>query len=242
MNCRHSTSPQSRSSRRLGLLLGVLPLVMSSAAIADDDWSPESFNGVWLIERERAELRTEDGEVPPLLPGARAVYDANRGSLASGNTGFDRATWCASPGLPRLALVAYPFEILVNPLQVAFLYEWNRWARLVDLSGAEFEVLYPMSFGTASGRFEGETLVVETRGLMSQTVMDDYGMPHSDALVMTERYRLLGDGRLENRMRFEDPETFAEPWETVVIYRRLADARIAEDVCLDRIKQGMPAL
>jgi hypothetical protein len=46
-----------------------------------------------------------------------------------------------------------------------------------------------MSFGTASGRFDAETLVIETRGLMSQTVMDSFGMPHSDELVMTETYR-----------------------------------------------------
>jgi hypothetical protein len=76
---------------------------------------------------------------------------------------------------------------------------------------------------------------------MSQTVMDSYGLPHSDDLIMTERYRLLGDNVLENRMRFEDPETFSEPWETVVTYRRQS-ARLQEDVCLDRIKQGEPAI
>lgn len=225
------------------LLVALLAVQGAGLAVAaDDDWTPDSLNGVWLIEQEQLELRTENGDMPPLLPAAARVYQSNRRALAEGDTYFDRATWCASPGLPRLALVAHPFEILVNPLQVAFLYEWNRWARLVDLSGADFDVLYPMSFGTAAGRFDGETLVIETRGLMSQTVMDDSGMPHSDALVMTERYRLIGDDRLENRMRFEDPETFSEPWETVVTYRRQAGARIAEDVCLDRIKQGLPAI
>ena len=131
---------------------------------------------------------------------------------------------------------------MVNPLQIAILYEWNRWARLIDMSNAGFEVLYPMSFGTASGRFEGETLVIETRGLMSQTIMDSSGLPHSDQLVMTERYRLLSDDVLENRMRFEDPATFSEPWEAVVTYRRQAGARLQEDVCLDRIKRGEPAI
>lgn len=222
-----------------GLLFG-LGLFAGSAQSAD--WTPESFNGVWLIEQERLELRTTDGSLPPLLPAAAAVYEANRQALADGDTYFDRATWCASPGMPRLALAAHPFEILVNPLQVAILYEWNRWARLIDMSNAGFDVLYPMSFGTASGRFEGEVLVIETRGLMDQTVMDGSGMPHSDALVMTENYRLLSDDVLENTIRFEDPETFSEPWETVVTYRRQAGARLQEDVCLDRIKRGEPAI
>jgi hypothetical protein len=99
-----------------------------------------------------------------------------------------------------------------------------------------------MSFGTAAGRFEGEALVIVTRGLMSATVLDSMGMPHSDDLVMTETYRLVGDDVLENRIRFEDAATFAAPWETVVTYRRQPGARIREDVCLDRIRQGEPAI
>ena len=57
-----------------------------------------------------------------------------------------------------------------------------------------------------------------------------------------EQHQLLSEDRLENRMRFEDPETFAEPWETVVTYRRQPGARIAEDVCLDRIGPGLPPI
>jgi hypothetical protein len=204
--------------------------------------SHDSFDGVWLIEDAVSELRTADGSLPPFLPDAAATYRENQAAMANGDRYFDRATWCASPGVPRLQLVAQPFEIVVNPLQVAFLYEWNRWARLIDLSGAEFEVLYPMSFGTATGRFDGDVLVIETHGLMSDTVLDSAGMPHSDSLVMIERYRLVDDDVLENRIRFEDEQTFAEPWETVVTYRRQIGQRIREDVCLDRIRQGLPAI
>jgi hypothetical protein len=201
-----------------------------------------SFNGVWLIEDAISELRTADGSLPPFLPDAAATYRENQTALANGDRYFDRATWCASPGVPRLQLVAHPFEIVVNPLQVAFLYEWNRWARLVEMSGAKFEVLYPMSFGTATGRFDDDVLVIETHGLMSDTVLDSSGMPHSDSLVMTERYRLIDENVLENRIRFEDDQTFSEPWETVVTYRRQSGQRIREDVCLDRIRQGLPAI
>jgi hypothetical protein len=241
-------APSARAPFKLALVASALcvlalnTFMLARPAFAQQSFDPERLNGVWLIDEARDELRTADGSPPPLLPEARRVYEQNKASRQSGDTYFDRATWCASPGLPRLALVGHPFEIIVNPLEVAFLYEWNRWARLVDMSGAEFEVLYPMSFGTATGHFDGDVLVIETRGLMHETVMDSAGMPHSDDLVMTERYRLLGDDVLENRIRFDDPETFAAPWETVVTYRRLDGARIQEDVCLDRIKQGQPAI
>jgi hypothetical protein len=232
------------ASSRGALAVGMLALACASTSVAQDDgaWSPESFNGVWLIEEEQVELRTADGSAPPLLPDAARVYEANRQSRRDGDSYFDRATWCASPGIPRLQLVAHPFEIMVNPLMVGFFYEWNRWARLIEITGANFAVLYPMSFGTASGRFEGETLVIVTRGLMSATVLDSAGMPHSDELVMTETYRLLDGDRLENRIRFEDAATFAAPWETVVTYRRQPGARIREDVCLDRIGRGERAI
>ena len=232
------------TARWLARGLGILFVSCAVPGVTQElsDTSHDSFNGVWLIEEAILELRTEDGSLPPLLPEAAATYRQNQTALANGDKYFDRATWCASPGVPRLQLVAHPFEIVVNPLQVAFLYEWNRWARLVDLSGADFEVLYPMSFGTATGRFDGDVLVVETRGLMSATVLDSAGMPHSDSLVIIERYRLVDDDVLENRIRFEDEQTFSEPWETVVIYRRQIGKRIREDVCLDRIRQGLPAI
>ncbi|MBX5463432.1 MAG: hypothetical protein IRZ28_20360 [Steroidobacteraceae bacterium] len=76
------------------------------------------------------------------------------------------------------------------------------------------------------GRFEGDTLVIRTVGLIDTTVMDARGLPHSDQLVITERLRVLPDGRLENRMTFEDPETFTRPWETVLTFHRDPSARV----------------
>jgi hypothetical protein len=84
--------------------------------------------------------------------------------------------------------------------------------------------------------------MINTVGLMHETLMDSAGLPHSDELVMTEHLRLRDDNTLENRIRFEDPLTFSRPWETVVTYHRQAGARLKEDVCLDRIKQGLPPI
>jgi hypothetical protein len=130
----------------------------------------------------------------------------------------------------------------VNPRQVAFLYEWNRWARLVDMTGNDLQPLYPLAFGTANGKLENGNLVVVTRGLTKQTYLDHSGLPHSDDLVLTETFRLKNRDVLENRMRIEDPKTYTSAWEAVVTYRRQPHAQLKEDVCLDRIKQGKPAI
>ncbi len=214
--------------------LALLPITSAAAGFARED-----LNGVWLIKGAITALQTADGKAPPLLPAAKAVYEQHQRSRQSGDSSFDRATWCAAVGLPRLLLEARPFEIMVDRRQVGFFFEWNRWVRLVDMSGAEPELYYPLSLGVPSGHWENDnTLVVQTKGLMHENIMDHAGLPHSDKLVMTEHLRLRDANTLENRIRFEDPQTFSQAWETLVTYQRQRGARLQEDVCLDRINQG----
>jgi hypothetical protein len=104
------------------------------------------------------------------------------------------------------------------------------------MTGNQLEPYYSMSFGTGNGHFEGETLVIETKGIMQETFIDHSRLPHSEELVLTERWHLREPDVLENRIRIDDPASYTAPWETIVTYR------IAEDVCLDRIKQGEPAI
>lgn len=216
-----------------------LLLALLASAANGAEFARESFNGVWLVAQDIPALHTLDGELPPLLPEARKIYEQHQRDRANGDTYFDRATWCAAAGVPRLLVANHPFEIMVDKRQVGFFFEWNRWVRLVDMSGAPLEPYYPLSLGTASGTWQEDgALIIETTGLMHETIMDYAGLPHSDELVMTETLRLADADTLENHIRFEDPLTFAAPWETIVTYKRQHDARLKEDVCLDRIKQG----
>lgn len=217
-------------------------LLFATAANAAE-FSRESFNGVWLIAQGTPALQTLAGELPPLLPEAKALYEQHQRDRANGDTYFDRATWCAAVGVPRLLTANHPFEIMVDKRQVGFFFEWNRWVRLVDMSGAELEPYYPLSLGTATGAWQEDgSLVINTAGLMRETIMDHAGLPHSDELVMTETLQLLDADTLEIHIRFEDPLTFSAPWETKLLYHRQAGARLKEDVCLDRIKQGLPPI
>ncbi|HEY0963664.1 MAG TPA: hypothetical protein VGE69_15040 [Pseudomonadales bacterium] len=228
--------------RRTLQFIPALLLAYAGSAFAADS-APEGFNGIWLIAQETPALRTLTGELPPLLPDAQARYEQNQRDRANGDTYFDRATWCAGVGVPRLLAANHPFEIMVDKRQVGFFFEWNRWVRLVDMSGSQLEPYYPLSLGTANGAWQDDgSLVIESAGLMHETIMDHAGLPHSDDLVMTETLRLIDADTLENHIRFEDPQTFSAPWETKLTYRRQPGARLKEDVCLDRIKQGLPPI
>jgi len=226
--------------RLFGLLLVVLGGAPCLGGALPD--SAHDFDGIWLIQNPSMALRTVEGKEPPLLPEARAGYGSQLKARRQGDTSSDKTTWCAAAGVPRLQFEPYPFEIMVNPRQTAFMYEWNRWARLVDMTGNDLQPLYAMNFGTANGHFEGDVLVIISKGISTSVYLDRSGLPHSEDLVMTERFRLVSRDVLEDRVRFEDPQVYSTAWEAVATYRRQKLERLPEDVCLDRIRQGRPAI
>jgi hypothetical protein len=217
-------------------------MLANGAAHAADAQPNEKFSGVWTAQTPVFSVRTLTSTPPPFRPEAERIYRARIAARRAGDTSFDHSTWCASLGIPRLMFVPYPFEIVVRPKQVAFLYQWNWWARLVDMSGTALDVISPTSMGVATGKWEGDTLVVQTTGLEDTTLLDSAGAPHSEQLVVTERFELKGTDVLQDRIKIDDPQTFTQPWETLVTYRRQPNAVIREDVCLDRIKAGEPSV
>jgi len=245
----------------IGGLLALASHLVQAAQPSGPSASRQLFAGVWQVESPIFAVRTELGEEPPLRPAAAKVYRERIAARKQGDTSFDSATWCASVGMPRLMFIDYPFEIMVGPKHIAFMHEWHWWARVVYLQGSLTptvrqqqantnigglapiqNVMTPGPVGLSRGQWVDDKLVVKTDLLIDTTPIDSAGLPHSDTLKLTETFRLRSPNVLENRIRFEDPETFTRPWETVVTYRRKPGARIHEDVCLDRIQTGEPAV
>jgi len=202
--------------------------------------TPDDLLGIWVPDAAPREL-TVNGSPPPLTEDAAATYAQHKARFVEGDFGYDPTSWCAGPGLPRILTMPYPFEIRRSGDHLAFIHGWYRWFRTVDLNGPEPQPPLPTTLGFPVGRFEGDTLVIRTVGLTDTTVLDAAGLPHSDQLVITERLRVLPDGRLEDRMTFEDPDTFTAPWETVLTFHRDPAARVTDDVCIDRLAKGEPA-
>jgi hypothetical protein len=220
-----------------GLALG---LVMQIPANATPDLS-----GVWQVTSRMQELRTTDGQAPPLRPEAQRTYDERRKLWRAGDLSFDPTAKCVSPGLPRILFLPYPFEIIQRPKRITYLFAWNYWNRHVDMSGQKLEAPYPLALGESGGHWEGETLVIDTDGLRADnTMLDSAGMPHTESLHVTERLRLLHNGaKLEDLIRIEDPKTFTKPWDTRVEFRKLpTGTEIPLDICLDRVDAGKPAV
>ena len=230
---------------RWGWALCALVLAVCASKSADAARAPkdgqEALLGVWVPDAAPRMLLTANGKPPPLTSEASKLYAERRQRLAAGDASFDPTSWCAGPGMPRILTMPYPFEIRADSHRLAFIHGWYRWFRIVDLGAGAVDPPLPLTMGFPVGYWDAGTLVIRTVGLIDATVMDASGLPHSEQLTLTERLRVLPDGRLEDRITIDDPENYTQPWQTVLTFHRDAAARVTDDVCPDRMARGEPA-
>ena len=196
---------------------------------------PPDLTGVWVIAKPVHMLRTADGNAPPLTSAGKRTYEAHRAAAAKGDLSFDGLTRCLPPGLPRLMLIDEPFEILQRPKVVYFVHQLNRLPRRAYLDESLPTDADPKYLGYSVAHWEGDVLVIESNTFDDSTLLDDSGLPHSDALRLTERYRLSADGKhLQAHFTIEDPKTFTQPWSSEAQYIRKDGYEVPEEVCADR--------
>jgi hypothetical protein len=226
-----------------GAVLLILAAAAPSAAAAASPPDPQAaLTRVWAPDKPSEVLLVPvDGPVP-LTPDAARLHAQRLAERNRPDPQFDRTRWCAGPGLPRIMLMPYPFEIRSERGYLAVLFGWYRWYRLIDMSGQEPQFVLPATMGYSAGHWEGRTLVIKTTGLADETVLDASGLPHSDQTTLTERLRVLPNGHLEARFTIEDPAYYTRPWTAVATYHPAPGVSIKDDICPDRISRGEPAI
>jgi hypothetical protein len=115
----------------------------------------------------------------------------------------------------------FPMELIISEKQVTVLYEYNHAVRRVFLDQTEFSSAYPPSLvGYSIGHWEDDTLVVETRNLLSGWINMDGVAPYTEAAVTTERFTLdPARQRLTVTRTLEDPEYYSAPLTWTTVYR-----------------------
>jgi len=109
--------------------------------------------------------------------------------------------------------------------------------RQVYMDGRALETTpNPNWIGYSVGRWEGDTLVVDSFGFNDRTWLDSEGHPHSEALRTTERYRRRNLGTLDIEMTLSDPAVYAKPWTVAVSAELAADTEMLEYVCNENNK------
>ena len=181
------------------------------------------------------------------IPAGQTVLIDNNGTIPYTPAGLkkraeNQAGWpksdpeakCYMPGLPRASYMPYPFQIVQGQKDILFVYEYASSNRIVHMSN-HTEAPVDSWMGWSNGKWDGDTLVIETEGFNDQSWFDRAGNHHSEALKVTERFSMQGDNVLMYEARMEDPKTFTRPWTIrMPLYRRLEpNVQLLEFKCVE---------
>ena len=174
-----------------------------------------------------ADFKPEDA---PLRPEAARIF----GERAKG----DVSNPVCMPLGPVTQLLPDPHKIVQAPRQMVIMYEGDGTHRQVytDGRGLPKEIEQPAWQGYSTGRWEGDTLVVETAGFNDRTWLDIVGHPHSEALHITERYHRVDFGHMQVEVAYDDPQMYTKPFTIRYAEELLPDTDILEFVCNENEK------
>lgn len=142
-----------------------------------------------------------------------------------------RPAYACLPSGPEAEQFAGWKRILQTPTAIAILDD-NLTYRLIHMDGRQLETdPAPSWMGYSVGRWDGDTLVVDSVGFNDKTWVSRRGLSHTEALRMTERYRRTDLGHLQVEVTFADPGAYAKPWGFTANMALAADTDMLEAVC-----------
>lgn len=141
---------------------------------------------------------------------------------------------CYPGGVPTILMFLEPMYFIQTPREVTVVYQRNHQVRHIYLNVPHSAHVAPSWYGESVGHYEnGDTLVVDTIGLSKNSMVDEYGTPHTDREHVTERYRLTDGGKtMEIVFTVDDPGAFEKPWAGMLHFRRVKSTLI-ESICAE---------
>ena len=186
--------------------------------------------------------RGRSADAPLLTPEYMAKWQEISKSRIAGSAEYDYSAKCLPPGMPAMMSMAYGMEIMQNKDKITFFSELNDALRRVYLAGRKpsAKVLDdPTYAGYSTGHWEGDTLVVDTVALHTQSFIEGF-TPHSEEMTVHERIRLKEPTLLEDRITVTDPKALTKPWETVKTYRKAGPGKdeLREFACPEGLSEA----
>ena len=140
---------------------------------------------------------------------------------------------CLPGGVPFSTLVA-PFKMIQTPMEIVMLLEDNNPPRQIYIDGRKLPANpETMWMGYSVGKWEGDTLVVDSFGFNDRTWLDAFGHPHSESMRITERFRRTNFGHMDIEVTMDDPKMYTRPFTVKFPARLLPDTDTLESVCAE---------
>jgi hypothetical protein len=170
----------------------------------------------------------------PFQPWAREL---RKQRAAQGNKDNPDAR-CLPLGLMQLHTHPQPRKMVQAPGVVVILYEANAGVRQIFTDGRPLprSDAQPWWYGYSIGKWDGDTLVVETNGFRDDVWLDVEGSPLTESAKMTERFRRTNYGNLEIEVTVDDPKAYTKPWTVKIGQRIMPNTDLIEFVCQENEK------
>jgi hypothetical protein len=239
------------------LLAGIAAVALSSAlsaqtaqpagsakpAAASAPAPEHDLSGVWNMHAAPAQRRflgsTYTAEPPEMTAWGQEKYMANKPSNGPRthslkDTDDPVLKQCLPPGTPRIYLQPFPFQMVQTPKEIMMIFEYDHTIRQIFTDGRTHpEDITPTYMGHSIGKWDGDTLVVDTVGFNDKTWLDRDGHPHSDQLHVIERFHRTDRDNMTVDLTIEDPKALVKPWKTQLNFQLHPEWDIMELVCTD---------
>ena len=165
----------------------------------------------------------------PLKPEFAALFAERRASNGKDNP----EAVCLPMGILQFHTQGAPRKFIQTPSVLVILYEASMGLRQIFTDGREIpsDDPQPWWYGYSVGHWEGDTLVVVTKGLRDDGWLDVFGTPLTDAATITERFTRSSYGRMQIDITFDDPKAYTAPWTVRVNQRIMPEQELLEFVC-----------
>jgi hypothetical protein len=202
---------------RIAILLMLVAAIAAAQGKHKPDAKPD-ISGVWSPEAMLS-----------MRPKADALLLNRKATEAQRDPDMN----CTYPGVPRIDFEK-AFKIMQSPDEVVILYQDYTTYRQIFTDGRTLpQDPQPAWMGYSVGKWDGDTLVVDSAGFNDESWLDTLGTPHSEALHVTERFHRRDAGHLDIQVTIDDPKTFSHSF-TVNEHARLErKGELTESICLE---------
>ena len=205
---------------------------------------PFSVTGTWFVDLREGFSKFLFGPPYPQFgpEGIEALIEQPK-AQARGETYRDAIGQCYPPGMPMLMTRVWPHAFIQLPTAIYMISGFNNSVRTIFLDGREHsdpDLVVPSYNGESVGRWEGDTLVVDTRYFETDNHYIDRGIPISDEFAMTERITMPSPAKMRIEYIMTDPQMWEGEWRSVKEFDRADYTDINEAVCILQYNRNLP--
>ena len=209
------------------------------------------LSGMWMIAKALPcpKLLTDDsGDCLEKMPISQATADLNK--IVPGGIPFrpwaldmrrereqhgpDPHVHCMPSNFPRLFTLPHITKFVQTPGLLILMNEFNASYRQIFLDGRTLpDDPQPSWNGYSTGRWQGDTLVIETNGFRDDLWMDMAGTPLTSQARVVERFHRPSYGTLEIEATVDDPKAYTRPWTLKITDKIVLDTELMDEICLE---------